>query len=1028
MNLSKFSVTRRVTISMLICIIILFGFISFNRLGLDMMPDLEFPIITISTSYEGAAAEDVEELVTRPIEQAVSSISGLEDLTSTSSGGLSVVRARFEWGTNLDFAGQDIRENIARITTFLPDDVSDPVVFKMDMSQFPIVLYGVSGMSNTSELRYYLENTVSPRLERLEGVAAVHVGGGLTREINVFLNKTRMDQYRVGTEAVIGALRAANLNVSSGHVDAGHQEFLVRTMGEFPDLESIGNTVITTINGAPLRINDIGRVEDTFEERRNYMRINGRDGVVLMITKQSGANTLDAVLNIREQLEEMSSIMPPDIEFMTIFDQGESIEIVTGNTAVSALIGALLAIFMLWLFLKNWRPTVVITIAIPISIVTTFIGMYAMGYTFNVITIGGFALAVGMLVDNAVVVIENIYRHLEEGLHRNDASITGANEVTMAITASTLTTVAVFIPLALSGGFAGRIAQPLALTVVAGLVASLFVAVTIIPMLASVLFKKRTRNVETVEAHGGKFFHSFQNKYENALGWALKHWYVVVIVLAGLMVASGITATTVGGEFMPSDDDGMGQVTINLPVGTNLQETNRLLSAIEEKALAIPEIEGVAAMVGRMGGRGGGPSDVNEGQLFFRLVPFSQRERSTEQVVNELRQSIPELNDVVIEFPEGNMMGGASHPIEIKFFGNDLEQLKQFADSTQALLSSMEGLHDVNISMREGKPELRIYPDRDRAALMGFSMAEIGTGIQQANLGQVASRFREAGEEYDIRIRLDEADRNTRQDIASIPIISREGIVTQVGNIGDIKIDRGPIAISRENRVRRVSVTANTTDRDIQSRVDEIRSEMAGMEASMPFGYFVEYGGSYQDMNDTFADLALAFLVAVILIYMVMAAQFESFSQPFIVMFTVPLSLIGVIFGLRIMGHPLSVPAFMGVIVLAGIVVNNGIVMITYINQLRERGMQKTDAIVKAAGIRLRPILITSLTTIFGILPMAVTQRQGSEMQGPMGTAVAFGLFSATFLTLFVVPVIYSGVDRFSKFLLKGVKRVVLGE
>ncbi len=1028
MNLPKLSVTRRVTISMLVLIIMLFGFISFKKLGLDMMPELEFPILTISTAYEGAAAEDIEQLITRPIEQAVSTIKGVDKINSTSSEGLSVVTVSFEWGTNLDFAGQDIRENISRMRRFMPDGMDDPMVMKMDFAAFPIMLMGVSGMENTKELKSYLDNTLAPRIERLDGIASVNVVGGLDREINVFLNRTRLDQYRIGPEAVMGALAAANMNVSSGHVSTGHQEYLVRTMGEFKDVKTIGNTVVTSLGGSPIRINDIAQVVDTFAEKRNYMRLNGKDGVIMLITKQSGSNTLATVNGVKALLKELKPTMPPDIKFMTIFDQGETVERVTGNTSVSAIVGALLAVFMLWLFLRNWRPTLVITLAIPISIVTTFIGMYALGYTLNIITLGGFALAVGMLVDNAVVVIENIYRHLEEGAHRVEAAIVGANEVGMAITASTLTTVAVFVPLALSGGYAGKIAQPLALTICAGLGASLFVAITIIPMMASVIFKKRRlHGVETVEAHGGKFFHGFQKSYEGALGWALDKGWLVLIVTLLLFVASIVGVSKIGGEFMPEGDDGMGQITFKLPVGTNLEETNRLISAIEKKCMSVPEMEGVAAMIGRLGNQGSGSNDVNEAQIFFRLKPFEERKRSTKQVVDELRASIPDLHDVMVDFPAMGSMGSSANPIEIKLYGKDLDELKVYADSAKAVMSRVEGLKDINISMREGKPELHIIPDRDKAAIMGLTMMDIGNGIKYANLGQVVTRYREAGEEFDVRIRFDEQDRSTKEQVISIPLISRTGVVSEAGNLGDVAYESGPISIERENRVRKIVVTAKTSDRNVQGYMQKIQAQLKPMEGTMPNGYFVEYGGSFKDMKETFRDLGLALLIAIILIYMVMAAQFESFSQPFIVMFTVPLAFIGVIGGLAIMGHPLSVPAFMGIIILAGIVVNNGIVLISYVNQLRQEGVSKREALIRAAGVRLRPILITSLTTIIGVLPMALTRSQGSEMQSPMGTAVAFGLASSTFLTLFVVPILYSGIDSISHKLTRGLKNVVLG-
>ncbi len=1080
MNLPKLSVTRRVTVTMLILVLILFGAMSFTNLGLDMMPDLEFPILTVATSYPGTAAEDIEQLVTRPIESAIAGIKGIEKITSTSAENLSTITVEFKWGTNLDFAGQDIREGISRIKSYLPENISDPMVMKFDMSQMPIVLYGVTGMSSPMVLQKYFEDAIVPRVERLSGVASMTVFGGPVREINVFLSKTRLDQYKIGTDAVMGVLAASNMNMSSGQVNDGHQEYLVRVMGEFKDVQTISSIIITTVNGSPIRIGDVARVEDTHKEQRNYVRMNGKDGVVFMVTKQSGENTLKTVNDLKKLLAELKPVMPSDIEFVNVFDQGEMVERITKNATSSAISGAILAVIILWLFLRNWRPTFVIALAIPISIITTFIGMYAMGYTLNVITIGGFALAVGMLVDNAVVVIENIYRHLEGGKHRNVAAVDGATEVGLAITASTLTTVAVFVPLALAGGFAGKIAQPLALTVCAGLGASLLVAITIVPMLASVFFKRKTSKAKKgggksgivtddvvpvgtpmtpvpamaaaggvgelgdnasaaehavdhtfdKEAHGGRFFQGFQHGYEMMLGWVLRHRLIVIVVTFAVFALAMYTLSTIGGEFMADGDRGMGSFTVKMPVGTNLEETNRLVTTIEQRILKIPEVRSVAVLIGPLGEYGGGGqgSDVNEATVFYKLKVFAERKRSTKQVDNEIRASIPELYDVEINFSSGGMMGSSSDPIELKFFGTDLDALKAYADSAKARMDKIEGLHDVVVSMRDGKPELRISPDRDKASMMGFTMAEIGNGIRYANLGQVVTRYREAGEEYDVRIRLEEDDRLTMSQITAIPVISRTGVVTQVANLGSIEHERGPISITRENRVRCVKVTAKTDSRDIKGEMEKIQSLIKDVESSLPNGYFIEYGGSFEDMQDTFKDLMLALAIAVVLIYMVMAAQFESFTQPFIVMMTVPLGFIGVAFGLWFMGHPLSIVAFIGIIILVGIVVNNGIVLITFVNQLREEGETMRNALIKAGGIRLRPILITSLTTIVGMLPMAFATGQGSEMQSPMGTTVAFGLASATLLTLFVVPVFYSIVDGISHWVTGILKLVFLGE
>jgi len=1029
MNLPKFSVTRRVTVSMLIAIIVLFGSISLSRLGLDMMPDLEFPMLTVATAYPGAAAEDVEQLVTRPIESVVSSIKGIEKITSTSAEGLSTVMVEFKWGSNLDFAGQDIRESISRIRRMLPDGIIDPMVMKFDMSQMPILMYGISGMNSPMELQKYFEDAVVPRIERVEGVASMMVMGAPAREINVFLNKTRLDQYRIGPDAVMAVLGASNMNVSGGHVTAGHQEYLVRVMGEFKNIDDIANTMITNINGSPIRIRDVAHVEDTQKERRGFMRLNGKDGVVMMVMKQSGTNTLSTVKGIRAALDELRPFMPADIEYMTIFDQGEMIENVTGNTAKTAVTGGFIAVIVLWLFLRNWRPTVIITLAIPISIVTTFIGLYLFGYTLNIITLGGFALVVGMLIDNAVVVIENIYRHLEDGAHRNEAAINGASEVGLAITASTFTTVAVFVPLTLAGGFAGKISQPLAVTICLGLCASLLVATTIVPMFASVLFKKRKSKNPEADAKGGKILTFVQTNYEKAITWVLNHRAItmgVTIVLFALTIGG---FAIVGGEFMAEGDNGMGTMTVKLPVGTNAEETNRLVSTIEERFLATPEVRSVAAMVGRLSEESGRSSnDVNEAQIFFRLQSLDERTRSMDEITGEWRKALPELHDVVIEIGSGGMMGGSSNPVELKFFGTDIPTLKAYADSAKAIIDRMEGFHDVQVSMREGKPELRIIPDRDRASLMGFTMAEIGMGLRYANYGQVVTTYKEAGEEFDVRIRLDKDDRSTRDQVTSIPVVSRGGVVTQVGNLGDVVYERGPTEINRENRVRVITVSAKIEGRDVQSAMARVQAELKEMEASLPHGYFIEYGGSFEDMQKTFKDLLLALLIAVVLIYMVMAAQFESFTQPFIVMFTVPLAFIGVVIGLLVTGHPLSVPAFLGVIILVGIVLNNGIVMIDYVNQLRAKGLPIKEALIKGATIRLRPILITSITTIFALMPMTFSSGQGAEMYGPMGAVTMFGLTTSMFLTLLVLPVIYSIVDGVAFGITSFLKKKVLGE
>ena len=1016
---------------MMIMIILLFGIISFFQLGLDLMPEMEFPMLTVMTQYPGVAAEDVEQLVTRPIEEVISTMKGLKKVSSSSEEGMSIIMAEFEWGTNLDFTGQDIREQISRMSMFLPDDMEDPMVLKQDISQMPVVISGVTGMKNTQVLKKYLQDNIIPRLERIEGVAGAMVFGGLDREINIYLDKSRLETYNISMDQLMGALHMANLNTSGGYAISGHQEYLVRTVGEFNDLSTISETVVSAYMSAPVRIKDIARVVDTYKERRHQMRLNQNDAVIMFVTKQSGSNTVNVIRAINKALDELRPTMPADIQFMPVIDQASLIETATANTTGTALIGGLLAIFILFIFLRNWRPTITIALAIPISIITSFIGLRLFNYTFNMITIAGFALAVGMLIDNAVVVIENIYRHLEEGVLRKEAAKVGATEVGMAITASTLTTMAVFVPMALGGGVAGQLTQPLAVTICIGLSASLLVAVTIVPMMASVIFKKRSKE-EYTKAHGTEGTKKLRKRYKSLLRWSLNHRITVLFIVFIIFAASIAAMFFLGVEFMAQSDNSMAIFNIKLPVGTNLDETNRIVSVIEERCNQIPEAEAVIAMVGPgemgSGGRGFGAADVNEAMMMIRFCNVEKRKRSTEEIIDDLRKSLPRLRDVQIEFMDmsGGMMGGSgAAPVEVKFFGKDLDILKKKANAAKEMIRDVKGLRDLSASMREGKPELRIVPDRDKASAMGLSMSEIGQAIRNANLGQVVTRFRDKGDEVDVRIRLDERDRYSIDDIRSIPIVSRLGFTTPVANVAEITYTRGPIKILRENRVRKVTLTANVSGRDIGSIITDIQSCLEPLD--MPSGYFIEYGGTYEQMQDSMKDLLFALVIAVILIYMIMAAQFESFTQPFVIMFTVPLAFIGVVVGLGVTGYSISVPAFIGFIMLAGIVVNNGIVLLSYVNQLEAQGLEKYEALVQAASVRLRPILITSLTTIMGVLPMALSRSQGSEMRAPIGIAVGFGLLFSTLLTLIVVPVLDSIAQGISSGVTRRIKRAVLG-
>jgi len=1020
MTIPEFSVKRRVTITMLMLIIVLGGVVSFFGLGLDLMPDMEFPMISVVTRYEGVAPEDIETLITKPIEEACGSLKGMKNIYSTSLEGSSVVMMEFEWGTNLDFAAQDARESIDMMRMMIPSDADSPAVLKFDMSQMPVVFFGIIGLNNTMELREYIKDSVVPKLERLDGVASAMVFGGRAREINVLINRFKLNAYGISMDEIAAALAADNINVSAGQLTEKYTEFFVRTLGEYKKLSDLENTIIRKTGAVPVYLKDLAEVRDSYKEQRDITKLNGKEAVLMMISKQSGANTVLTADRVKKALEEMKPTLPGDIGFFPVMDQSHIIKKILRNTLVNALVGGVLAVFFLYAFLRNWRPTFGIFLAIPVSIITTFIGLYLMGYTFNIFTLAGFALVVGMLVDNAVVVIENIFRRLEAGEERPCAAAEGASEVGMAITTSTLTTIAVFLPMVLSKGFAGQISRPLAMTVCTGLLSSLLVALTVVPMVASVLFKKR-KKIEAAELEKRKF-EKFKQRYIALLTLALKRKKLVIFSALGVFLLSLFGLMITGLEFMPQTDTPIVMMMASFPVGTDLEETGRVVEQISEDFMNVPEKMYVLTMIGHSSygdtdaAMGSMPADVNEGMIMSRMVDLEKRKRKAFEISDELRKKFPPVEGVTYKFLDmGSQMSGSMSqtPVELKLFGRDLDEMERYAKAIARRISDVPGLRDVTVSLKEGKPEIQVRVDRDRAAHFGLRVAQIGRAAQAALSGRVATKYRAYGEETDVRIRFSEEDRRSPADIAKITMPSQSGETVYLKDVAQLTEGVGPLKIDRENRLRKITIGANVANRSIGQVVADIKDRLA--DFPMAKGYFLEYGGTYKQMAETMTDLLLAFLAAAILIYMIMAAQFESLTQPFVIMFSIPLSIIGVIMGLIVMGMSFSVPVMMGVIILGGIVVNNGIVLVDYINRLREQGLGKHDAIIQAASARLRPILITALTTIMGVLPMAFTTSQGSEMRGPLGTAVAFGLTVSTVLTLFVVPVMYSITDTVSE-------------
>jgi len=859
--------------------------------------------------------------------------------------------------------------------------------------------------------------------------------GGKEAEKQVIIDKVKLEQNNISINEVVAMLSAQNLNMTGGYVEKGQNEFLMRTIGEYKSIKEIENTPISmTKTGKVIYVKDIAKVVDEFKEKRYYIRTNGKPTVMMWVSKESGANTLTVSERVKKELEIIKTELPGSVQFAEIFDQGYIVAQITSKTGNNLIFGAILAILIMFLFLRNWRPTSVISLAIPISVIATFIPVYLAKYSLNIMTLGGLALGVGMLVDNAVVVIENTYRHLEKGEKNIPAAKIGASEVGMAITASTLTTIAVFAPMIFAQGLTGQLVRGLALTVAFALCASLFVALTIVPLIASMIFKRRATGKEYQQATG-RLFIGIRNKYLKLLSWSLKHRVKTLLAMVIIFIIAIALVPLIGTEFMPKMDMPMQTLNIRTPVGTSLEETNFFVSQVEDIVGNLKEVKYVMSLVGPMTEAGAAsdptnPQSSNESQVFFRLANKEDRNRTSDEILEEIRKNTPKLEGIKLTFLDmsGQMMGGTESSISAKLFGKDLSVLKSISKEIENRITNIEGIYDVDNSFKEAKPELHIHIDRDKAFHYGLTTAQVASAVRTAAYGTIAGIFRQAGDEINIIVRLKEESRNSLPDIENISITTPMGFTIPLKQIASIEMGEGPIKISREHKTRKVTISANVVGRDLGSTVKEIQTVIKDIKDNLPIGYFIEFGGAYKDMKETFVTLFYALLLAALLVYVILASLFESFKQPFVIMFTLPLAYIGVIFILLLTGTTLSAISFVGIIILSGIVVNNAIVLIDHINLLRRSGMDNHKAIIQAGSDRMRPVLITAITTIGGMFPMAISTGQGSGMRAPLAIAVIGGLITATFFTLVIIPTIYTIIERISFKTEKGIMKKLQNE
>ncbi len=1021
MKISHFSVHRPIFTIMVVLIVVILGGVSLVRLPIDLMPDISYPTISISCDYENAGPEEIEELITRPIEQAMSAVPGVEELTSTSVEGRGNVRVTFTWGTDLDTAANDIRDRLDRVTGRLPEEADRPTLRKFDLAAFPILILGASSRLDPVQTRMILEDQVKYRLERVPGVAAVDIFGGLEREIHVSLDPAKINALAIPLDQIVSQVREGNVNIPAGSIEKGNYEITIRTPGEYTDLRQLQDTVIAMRQGAPVQLKEIALVEDSWQRITRIVRVDGEPGIRMAVSKQSGKNTVDVARGALTELERINRDIP-QIRIVPIIDTSQYIKNSIRNVGSSAMYGGLLAVVILLLFLRNIRSTVIIATAIPVSIIATFALLYFNDLTLNIMTLGGLALGIGMLVDNAIVVLENIYRIHETGESIEQASVDGANEVTAAVIASTLTTVVVFLPLVFMRGMSGVMFKQLSIVVAFSLLCSLAVALTVVPMLCARILhtgpwdatSRRTLNRRLYEA-SGRLLTGMENSYRNLLHTALRHRALVVISATVLLGATGLLARYLGAELMPSTDEGEVRVEVEMEVGTRLDLLDSKFRTIEKIVNEnVPEIRNVVANVGGARWYGGGG---HTGDIRIALVPQSQRTRSSQQIADDLRKKLSGIPGTMVRTRAGQglfimRMGTTeANKVVVEIRGHDFKTADLMAQQVQDIMVEVPGIADTRISRDPGGPEQQIIIDRQKAADMHLTVSRIANALQTILSGTRAGYYRQAGDEFTILVKLRDAEKSDLRDILDLTLTNTDGQPVVLRNVVDSVPRSGPVLIERKDQERIITVTGEVSGRDMGSVIADVQSRLRSVP--VPSGFTIGYGGDYEEQQESFRELLFSCILALVLVYMVMACQYESLRDPFVVMFSVPLAGIGVILMLFFTGTTFNIQSFIGCIMLGGIVVNNAILLVDHTNLLRRRdGLPIREAIEEAGRRRLRPILMTAATTIIGLVPLALGLGEGGEAQAPMARAVIGGLLSSTLITLVFVPVVYSLFER----------------
>jgi hydrophobic/amphiphilic exporter-1 (mainly G- bacteria), HAE1 family len=1025
MWLADTSVKRPVFATMVILALVVLGVVSYPSIGVDLFPKVDFPIVTVTTTLKGASPDVMDVDVTERIEGAVNTINGVKVITSTSTESVARTTIEFVLERDIDEAVQDVREKVSGIRSKLPDDIDEPRIAKVDPDAQPILFLNLSGNRSVRDLSTYADEVIKEQLQRINGVGDVIFYGLRLRQVRIWLSAAKMNAFQIAPSDVVLALKRENVELPGGRIETKTKEYSVRIKGEFAHIPDFNDLIISYYKGAPVRIRDIGRAEDGMEEKRSLSRFNRIPAVGMAIQKQSGTNTVEVANRVKKEVERINKTLPPGMRINTGVDSSLFIIRSIDEVQFHLIIGSLFAILAVFIFLKNARTTLISAVALPVSVISTFAIINAFGFTFNNMTMLALSLSVGLLIDDAIIVIENIYRHIEEGMAPSEAATFATSEIGLAVMATTLAIVAIFLPVAFMKGIIGRFFLQFALTIVFAVLVSLLVSFTLTPMMASIFLKPHHKSMPNPLAAGGSEGGTGKKRIWTSIGDRFEHYYEKLevfyrrvleftlgyrkTVLAGalviFMLSLGLTKY-IGKEFTPSEDQGVFLVRMETPIDYSVEQVEKFLSQTEEMIQEIPGVKSVFYIQGYGG-------YANRARMMINLTPKAEREYSQEDIKKIARTKLRLIPGLKATAEDISVVGGGIRnvPIQYSIRGQDLSALKSYARQITDEFSKLPGIVDVDTSLEAGKPEYQVYIDRDRAADLGVDVATVAEAINLLVSGELdIARYKDElkGKRYDIRVRLYSEDRDSKGDLERIYVKARDGRLVELSNVVMINEGTGPSVIDRVDRQRAITVFASLEGKPLgqaQAELDAIAAKI------LPADYVPKYQGMAEVMQESFGYLLFALLLGIVMAYMILASQFESFIHPVTVLLSMPLSFIGAFGALFITGKTLSIFSIIGLILLMGLVKKNAILLVDYTNVLRGRGMARREAILQAGPVRMRPILMTTFAMIFGMLPIALGVGEGAETRAPMGIAVIGGLLTSLFLTLVVVPSAYDIFD-----------------